>query len=107
MDQSKNISELLNNPVTYVILAWVLREAWRSIAHNRKASHEAIDGLKREFMDALHENSKELSKLSLAMMRLETIIAALDKSVDMLPKIKADVDVLHERMRQMNGAASS
>lgn len=101
MDNSQDVLKIIQNPLCWVIAAWIARELWRSYKSSIKASKSLIDEVKHEFTDALKDNTVELNRLTVTMTRLEVIVQKLDESVDILPKLKADIDVLHERVRQL------
>jgi len=43
---------------------------------------------------------------TLAIVRLETKLDSLTRELDLLPKLKADLDVAHDRLRELKGQTS-
>jgi hypothetical protein len=79
--ETKELISLLQNPTFLVILAWLVREA----AHGYRTN--------------LKELTKEISKLSIALVRLETRLEALDPHLESIPKMQADIHALHSKIR--------
>lgn len=76
-------------------IAWVLREFWASYRDRNKS-----------IASDLKANTLAIQTNTHALVKLEVQIENLAHATEILPKLKADVDILHERVRQLQGSPS-
>lgn len=92
MDQVNpdQIHSLLLNPTFWILAVWLASEYWRGLKSKNK-----------EYMEALKENSVEISRLTLAMARLETKLEPIQAAIQQVPKIQSDLNFLHSKVRSI------
>ncbi len=100
---SSQIMALVNNPISWILAAYVAKDVWKWAKRQGKTQDEALIALNLKLEGALKENSQEMAKLTIAIVRLETRLEDLTKQSQEIPKMKRDIDVLFERGRIMAG----
>lgn len=86
---AKNIEELLKNPATWVVTAWILREIYRWF---KKRNTDLEDYIK--------QNLTKMGELTIAIVRLETKLENIERIAYSVPKIEKDISALHSKFRQ-------
>lgn len=88
------MSELIKNPIFWLIVAWVLRELWGNWKVKRRSLEDKINTM-------IKENTNEMSKLTLAVTKLEVKIEQLDRLTSKIPDLLDSLNVAHERIRNI------
>jgi hypothetical protein len=97
-----DILSLVSNPLIYVILAWVVREAYSIQQGSKKRQDEAITALKDDYTKALKENSDRMNHLTIALVKLEGKLEGIDALAVAIPRIERDISVLYERVKTIS-----
>lgn len=58
------------------------------------------------FKDSYRKNNESLQQNTLAIVRLECGLKALSDKIDIIPKLKQDVDSAHDRIREIKSSQS-
>lgn len=81
---AQNIKDAFNNPAIWIAGLWISRELY----HSWKTKGAAL--------------SKSMAELTVAIVRLETKLEALENIAYSVPKLKKDVDGLYQKMRSFD-----
>jgi hypothetical protein len=91
MSEFDQIHALLSNPATWILAGWLIKEMW--------ASRKTKD---KEHTSALQQNTQEIQKLTLALAKFEFRLDHLDKAVELLPKMRNDINDFHAKIRALD-----
>jgi hypothetical protein len=80
---SSQIIEFVKNPVFLLVAAWLAREMY---------------ALSKNKLNSLEES---INKLTLSLVRLETQLENVNKAIEMLPKMRGDLDAAFGRIREL------
>ncbi len=86
----KELLSLIQNPIFLLIGAWVMREFW-TLSQKKASGYD----------DALKANNAKLTELTIAIVKLETRLESVDKALEILPKMRADIDASHSKIRDL------
>lgn len=82
------VLEFLLNPVTLIIVAWLIRELFTIYRQKGSALDLSIATL-----------SEKIGLLSISIVRLETKLESLEHFAELIPKLQSDVSAAHEKIR--------
>lgn len=83
--------QLVSNSAFWIIVAWLAREV---LSHFRNT--------KKDLNKSLKENTTEAMKLQMSITELKIQLKAIEDSTKSIPKMQRDIDIAHERLRQLN-----
>lgn len=102
MNDLQGIPEFIQNPITWLICAWILREAWALAMKSAKEHQEANKEFKVDVTGALKENSEKLATMTIALIKLESKLDSMSQLVMLVPKLTQDVSILFERIKLLS-----
>lgn len=105
VDDLKDISILISNPITWLVLAWIAREFWMSFKRSELESHLDAKSFKDDVAGALKENSGRLVSLTIALTKFESKLEGLESVVLLVPKLAQDVSLLFEKLKALEEKA--
>lgn len=104
MEDLHYIPGFIQNPISWLLIAWLVRELWSVYIRGIKAQDEANRTFKVDVTGALKENSDRLASMTIVLVKLESKLDALEHLSMTVPKLTQDVSLLFEKIRVLEEA---
>lgn len=101
MNEIQGIHDFIQNPITWLLAAWLIREVWSIGVQANKSKEEANKSFKTDVTGALKENSDRLATMTVALVKLESKFDSISQLALMVPKLAQDITILFERIKSL------
>lgn len=90
---TNDLMGLLKNPAFILMAVWLFKEVWS----NAKRKNLALDSTLKDLSD-------KINQLTIAVVKLEAQLQSIDKLVEIIPKMREDINASHDKIRSLGNA---